>query len=80
MVPYGIWEVSGRAIIPGTRKAEAFGPVKICEKDRQTASKELAKLLNQKFRRELRKENRFSDGYAMAYLNWRDLTTTAPTE
>ncbi len=78
---YGLWDVSGRVIIPGTRKSGTFGPVRIGDKDRQTASKHLAKMLNEKFRKELRGDHRFSDGFALMNLQWKDVSAkaTAPT-
>ena len=78
---YGLWEVSGRVIIPGTRKSGSFGPVRIGDKDRQTASKHLGKMLNEKFRKELRGDHRFSDGFALMNLQWKDLSVKsgAPT-
>lgn len=78
---YGLWEVSGRVIIPGTRKSGTFGPIRIGDKDRQTASKHLAKMLNEKFRKDLRGDNRFSDGFALMNLSWKDLAvkSAAPT-
>lgn len=78
---YGLWDVSGRVIIPGTRKSGTFGPIRIGDKDRQTASRHLAKLLNEKFRKELRGDHRFSDGFALMNLQWKDVSAkaTAPT-
>jgi hypothetical protein len=67
---YGLWDVSGKVIIPGTRKSATFGPVRIGDKDRQTASKHLAKMLNEKFKRELRGDHKFSDGFALMNLQW----------
>lgn len=79
---YGLWDVSGRIIIPGTRKSASFGPVRIGDKDRQTASKHLGKMLNEKFRKELRGDSRFSDGFALMNLQWKDVfakPATAPS-
>lgn len=67
---FGLWEVSGKLIIPGTRKSASFGPVRIGDKDRQTASKHLAKMLNEKFARDLRGDHKFSDGFALMNLQW----------
>lgn len=78
---YGLWDVSGKVIIPGTRKSATFGPVRIGDKDRQTASKHLAKLLNEKFRRDLRGDHRFGDHFALMNLKWEDvLKKPAPVE
>lgn len=67
---YGLWEVSGKIIIPGTRKSASFGPVRIGDKDRQTASKHLGAMLNEKFKRELRGDHKFSDHFALMNLRW----------
>lgn len=67
---YSIWDVSGRVIIPGTRKSGTFGPVRIVDQDRTKASKHLAVLLNEKFRKDLRGDHRFSDGFALMNLRW----------
>lgn len=70
---YGLWDVSGKVIIPGTRKSASFGPIRIGDKDRQTASKHLAKVLNEKFRKELRGDHRFSDHFALMNLQWNNV-------
>jgi len=70
---YGLWDVQGKLIIPGTRKSASFGPVRIGDKDRQTASKHLATMLNQKFKRDLRGDFRFSDHFALMNLRWEDV-------
>lgn len=78
---FRLWEVSGTIIIPGTRKNGSFGPVRIGDKDRQTASKHLAKMLNEKFRRDLKGDHKFSDGFALMNLRWDDMNkkSSAPT-
>lgn len=77
---YGIWDVSGKVLIPGARKSASFGPVRIVEKDRQTASKYIGDMLNEKFRKELRGDNRFSAHYALLNLKWVDVVgKTTPT-
>ena len=77
---YGLWDVSGKVIIPGTRKSGSFGPVRIGDKDRQTASKHLGKMLNEKFKRELRGGAKFSDHFALMNLKWDDVGKgAAPT-
>jgi len=75
---YGLWEVSGKVIIPGTRKSGTFGPVRIGDKDRQTASKHLAKMLNEKFKRDLRGDHKFGDHFALMNLKWDSLVKQAP--
>lgn len=74
---YGLWDVQGKIIIPGSRKSASFGPVRIGDKDRQTASKHLAKLLNEKFKRDLRGDHRFSDHFALMNLRWEPVTPKA---
>ncbi len=75
---YGLWDVSGSFIIPGTRTKGSFGPVRIGDKSRQDASKHLAKMLNQKFARDLRQHHRFSDHFAMMNLQWAEVKAKAP--
>ena len=70
---YGIWDVSGKVLIPGARKSASFGPVRIVDKDRTTASRHLAALLNEKFRRDLKGDHRFSAGYALMNLKWEEV-------
>lgn len=77
---YGLWEVSGKIIIPGTRKSASFGPVRIGDKDRQTASKHIGALLNDKFKRELRGDHKFSDHFALMNLRWDSLSKAKPQE
>lgn len=74
---YGLWDVSGKVIIPGTRKSATFGPIRIGDKDRQTASKHLAKMLNEKFKRDLRGDHKFSDGFALMNLRWEQFAKQA---
>lgn len=74
---YGLWDVQGKFVIPGTRKAGNFGPVRIGDKDKQTASKHLAKMLNEKFSRDLRGDNKFSDHFALYNLRWTDFQPKA---
>ena len=77
---FGLWNVCGKVIIPGTRKNASFGPVKIGDKDRQTASKWLAVMLNEKFKRELRGTAKFSDHFALMNLQWEDLKAQAQAQ
>jgi len=74
---YGLWDVSGKVVIPGTRKSASFGPVRIGDKDRQTASKHLAKMLNEKFKRDLRGDHKFSDHFALMNLKWEQFAKQA---
>ena len=75
---YGLWDVQGKIIIPGTRKSASFGPVRIGDVNRTVASKHLAKMLNEKFARDLRGDHNFSDHFAIYNLQWKDFQTTAP--
>jgi hypothetical protein len=75
---YGLWEVSGKVIIPGTRKSASFGPIRIGDKSRQEASRHLGKMLNEKFKRELRGDHKFSDHFALMNLKWDDVVKKAP--
>ena len=77
---YSIWDVSGKVIIPGTRKNGSFGPIRIVDKDRQTASRHLAVMLNEKFRRDLRGDHKFSDGFALMNLKWEPLKKAAEVQ
>ena len=77
---YGLWDVQGSFIIPGTRTKGTFGPNRIGDKDRQTASKHLAKMLNERFRRDLRGDNRFSDHFALMNLRWETPKGAAPQQ
>ena len=51
---FGIWEVSGSFIIPGARKKGTLSPIRVVAKDRFKASEDLAGVLNEKFRRDLK--------------------------
>jgi len=75
---YGLWDVSGSFIIPGTRTKASFGPVRIGDKSRQDASRHLAAMLNKKFSRDLRLHHRFSDHFALLNLQWADVLKPAP--
>lgn len=66
---YSLWDVSGKVLIPGTRKSATLPTMRVCAADRQAASRQLAALLNEKFRRELRGET-FSPHFAMMHLMW----------
>ncbi len=50
---FGLWNVSGRFVIPGTRKHGSFGPIRVAAASRQKASEDLAPALNEQFRKEL---------------------------
>lgn len=77
---YGLWDVQGKIIIPGTRKSASFGPLRIGDKDRQTASRHIGRLLNEKFKRELRGDNRFSDHFALMNLRWEPVAPKAKAQ
>lgn len=67
---FGLWDVEGSFIIPGTRTKGSLSRVRIGDKDRQTASKHLAKMLNEKYRKDLRGDHKFSDHFALMNLRW----------
>jgi len=71
---YGLWDVGGKFIIPGTRKTANLPMVRIGDVSRQAASKHLAALLNDKFARDLRGDHKFSDGFAMGNLQWKEFS------
>ena len=73
MAKYGIWDVSGSFIIPGARKKGTLERVRIVATDRFKASEDLAKLLNEKFKRELRNGNYFTKHFAAMNLKWDDV-------
>lgn len=67
---YGLWEVSGSFIIPGTREKGTFGPIRVGDVTRQKASEHLAPMLNHQFRRQLRGDHKFSPHFALMNLKW----------
>lgn len=71
---YGIWDVSGSFIIPGARKKGTFGPVRVCAPDRHKASADIATLLNEKFRRDLKDGMTFGKHFATMNLKWEDVS------
>lgn len=72
-MPFGLWDVQGKFVIPGTRKTTSFGPIRIGDQSRQAASKHIARMLNEKFSRDLRGDNKFSDHFAMYNMTWSDV-------
>jgi hypothetical protein len=77
---YGLWDVEGSFIIPGTRTKGTLSRIRIGDKDRQTASKHIAKMLNDKFKRDLRGDNKFSDHFALMNLRWTPFVHTPKVE
>ncbi len=77
---YGLWDVSGSYIIPGTRTKGTFARMRIGDKDRQSASKHIAKILNDKHKRDLRGDHKFSDHFALYNLQWLPFTAAAKKE
>lgn len=65
-----LWDVQGTFIIPGTREKVSFGPIRIGAFTQVQASADLAKILNDKFKRSLRGEHKFNRDFAMAQLQW----------
>lgn len=74
---YGIWEVSGSFIIPGARKKGTLSPIRVVAKDRFKASEDLSKVLNERFRRDLKAGQHFTKHFAAMYLQWKDLSAKA---
>ncbi len=67
---FGLWNVSGRFVIPGTRKHGSFGPIRVAAATRQKASEDLAPALNEQFRKELPEGAKFGAHFAMLNLKW----------
>jgi len=74
---YGLWEVQGSFVIPGTRDKGTFGPIRVSAATKQAASKSLAPLLQEKFGREAqtldRRAYRFGDSFALMHLSFREV-------
>lgn len=74
---FGIWEVSGSFIIPGARKKGTLSPIRVVAKDRFKASEDLAGILNERFRRDLKAGQFFTKHFAAMNLQWKDLSAKA---
>jgi len=74
---FGIWEVSGSFIIPGARKKGTLSPIRVVAKDRFKASEDLAGVLNERFRRDLKAGQYFTKHFAAMNLQWKDLSVKA---
>jgi hypothetical protein len=70
MSKLAIWDVFGNIVIPGTRRKAQVSPIRVIAEDRTKASKDVALVLNEKFRRELPEDIKFSDHYAIYNLRW----------
>ena len=70
---YGLWDVQGSYIIPGTRTKGSLPKMRIGDVNRQTASKHIAKILNDRHKRDLRGDHKFSDHFALYNLQWGDV-------
>lgn len=70
---YGLWDVTGSYIIPGTRTKGSFSKLRIGDVNRQTASKHIAAMLNKKHARDLRGDHKFSDHFALYNLQWSEV-------
>jgi hypothetical protein len=64
---------SGKVLIPGTRKVEALRPVRVIAPSLQQASADMVPLLTEKFGKELPHKQSFSAGYAIGYLQPREV-------
>lgn len=73
-----LWIVQGSFVLPGSRTLASFGPVRIADSSRQAASKYVAAMLRDQFRKELARANRqcagrvhdFGDYFPMSNLQW----------
>lgn len=81
MVKMTLWTVQGKFLIPGSREQVSFGPMRVCDSSKQSASKHLAGILRDKFHKELSKVNRhggrpfdFGDNFALGNLKWEAYT------
>jgi hypothetical protein len=74
MAKYGIWDVSGSFIIPGARKKGTLSPIRVVAKDRFKASEDLAGILNERFKRDLKNGQFFTKHFAAMNLQWKDLS------
>ena len=82
---YGLWDVSGSFIIPGARKKGTLERIRIGAPDRFKASEDLAKVLNERFKRDLKNGQFFTKHFAAMNLQWVDVSAAAkmaavPTE
>lgn len=75
---YGLWDVSGSYIIPGTRTKGTLSRMRVGDVNRQSASKHIAALLNDKHKRDLRGDHKFSDHFALYNLQWADFKAPIP--
>jgi hypothetical protein len=71
---FGLWDVQGKFVIPGTRKAIEAGPIRVLGEDtpkgRKAMSESLATHLNEKFAKELRGDSKFSKDFALYNMRW----------
>lgn len=70
---YGLWDVSGSFIIPGARKKGTLERVRVTAPDRFKASEDLAAVLNERFKRDLKNGQYFTKHFAAMNLKWDDV-------
>lgn len=70
---------SGKVLIPGTRKVEALRPVRVIAPSLQQASADMVAILTEKFGKELPHKQSFSPGYAIGYLQPREVASAEVT-
>lgn len=69
------WDIQGKIVIPGSRKAIDFGPVRIGGTSIQDASAKMAPVLQETFKAELPEKYKFGAHFALMNLNWKPLFT-----
>lgn len=70
---------SGKVLIPGTRKVEALRGVRVIAPSMQEASKDMVTVLTEKFGKYLPNKQTFSPGYAIAYLQPKEVASAEVT-
>jgi hypothetical protein len=70
---------SGKVLIPGTRKVEALRGVRVIAPSMQEASKDMVIVLTEKFGKYLPHKQTFSPGYAIAYLQPKEVASAEVT-
>jgi hypothetical protein len=70
---------SGKVLIPGTRRVEALRGVRVISHSLQQASADMVPFLAEKFGKELPHKQSFSPGYAIAYLQPKEVASAEVT-
>ena len=71
-----VFVFQGTFLIPGspTREKADFGPVKVAACSPQMASRDLAPILRETFKKELPHHQTFSNDFALYHLGWKELS------